>query len=116
MHVVRYAEAPAYDAPGHEAMAMRYLQGREAGPADTAWLGLSVVAPGGGTTLVASPLEKFYVVIDGELELTGARDGEVQTATLGPLDSCRIAPGEARQLHNRGSVPARMLLVMAQPR
>jgi hypothetical protein len=97
-------------------MQMRRLQGREAGPGDAAWIGLSVVAPGGGTTLAASPLEKFYVVIDGELEVTGVRDGEAHTSTLGPLDSCRIAPGEARQIANRGTRQARVLLVMAEPR
>ena len=58
MHVVRKAQAPAYEAPGHMAMAMRRLQGREAGPADSLWIGLSVIAPGGGTTLSASAVDQ----------------------------------------------------------
>lgn len=116
MHVVRKAQAPAYEAPGHMAMAMRRLQGREAGPADSLWIGLSVIAPGGGTTLSASAVEKFYVVVDGELEITAEHKGLAATELLQPLDSCRIAPGEARQLFNRGQRAASVLLVMPEAR
>ncbi len=113
MHVVRYDRAPPYEASGHSGMAMRRLQGREAGPADTVWLGVSVLEPGGGTTLAASDVEKFYVVLDGELEISCLMaDGVRQTAKLGPRDSCRIAPLEARQLVNRSTRPASVLLVM----
>jgi hypothetical protein len=114
MHVVRKEQAPPYTAPGHSGMAMRYLQGREAGPTGSVWLGLSVIEPGGGTTLSASAVEKFYVVIEGELEITGQADAHTQTETLRPLDSCRIAQGEARQLANRSGRPASVLLVMPQ--
>lgn len=117
MHLVRHADAPGYEAPGHEGFEMRRLQGRNAGPADTAWIGLSVIAPGGRTTLSASPLEKFYVMVDGELEITGVMpDGTTRCEKLRALDSCRIAPGEARGLVNRGDRVARVLLVMAEPR
>jgi len=113
MHVVRYDEAPPYEAPGHSGMAMRRLQGREAGPADAVWLGVSALEPGGGTTLAASEVEKFYVVLDGELEISGVTaDGIRQTVTLGPKDSCRIARQEARQLFNRSGRPTTVLLVM----
>lgn len=117
MHLVRHADAPGYDAPGHDGFTMARLQGREAGPADTAWIGLSLVAPGGSTTLSASALEKFYVVLAGELEVTSQQpDGPPQCEVLHALDSCRIAPGEARQLANRSAHPVRVLLVMAEPR
>lgn len=77
MHVVRFAEAPAYSAPGHHDMQMVRLQGREAGPSSDAWVGVSVIAPGGGTTLSASPQEKMYVVLDGELWIS---NGETEIA------------------------------------
>jgi len=112
MHLVRYEDAPGYEAPGHQGMAMRRLQGREAGPGDSVWLGLSVLEPGGGTTLSASGAEKFYVLIEGEVEVTAEQDGVRSSVLLGPLDSCRIAPHEARQLRNRGTTPAKLLLVM----
>lgn len=116
MHVVRKQQAPRYEAPGHTAMVMRYLQGRVAGPSDSVWLGLSVIEPGGGTTLSASSVEKFYVVISGELEVTSQAGGHTQIETLFPLDSCRIAPAEARQLSNRSGQPACVLLVMPEAR
>lgn len=112
MHLVRLQDAPPYTAPGHQDMAMRYLQGRTAGPADSVWIGLSLIGPGGGTTLSASPVEKFYILLDGEVEITGSTEQHTETVVLQPLDSCRIAPGEARQLLNRTDVPASVLLVM----
>ena len=108
MHVTRLAAAPAYEAPGHDGMRMLRLQGREAGPADTLWLGLSHLLPRGGTTLDASPFEKMYVVLEGEVTVTGG----TETVTLGPWDSCRIAPGEPRSLANRTNRPATILLAM----
>ena len=87
---------------------MLRLQGREAGPADQLWLGLSTVLPGGGTTLDASGIDKMYVVPEGEVAVS---DG-VEEAVLGRWDSCRIAPGEARQLRNRTNRPAAILLAM----
>lgn len=115
MHVVRIEDAPRYDAPGHDLMAMRRLQGREAGPADSLWMGLSVIEPGGGTTLGAAEVEKFYVVLEGELEVS-TQGNAAATATLKPLDSCRIAPGEPRRLHNRTAMVCKVLLVMPQQR
>ena len=112
MHVVKAQFAPRYEAPGHTGMAMRRLQGRDAGPSDSLWIGLSEVAPGGGTTLDASTVEKFYVVLEGSLEVTAVLDGSIQTTTLAPRDSCRIAPGESRRLINRGEKSAIVLLVM----
>jgi hypothetical protein len=116
MHVVRQELAPVYEAPGHSAMSMRRLQGREAGPSDSVWMGLSVIEPGGGTTLSASAVEKFYVVVDGELEITAELGGVTRTEVLHRLDSCRIAPAEARQLFNRSDRPAVVLLVMPEAR
>src|SRR5271168_2539368 len=108
MHVTRLDRAPACDAPGHAGMRMLRLQGREAGPADQLWLGLSYLLPGGGTTLDASNIEKMYVVLEGEVVVSNG----AEEATLGQWDSCRIAPGEARALSNRTNRPAAILLAM----
>ena len=108
MNVIRYESAPFYDAPGHSGMSMRRLQGREAGPADQLWLGMSEIVPGGGTTLDASPIEKFYIVFAGAVTISNGA-GEV---VLHAGDSCRIAPGEARQLRNASGSPATILLCM----
>jgi hypothetical protein len=101
MDVVRFAEAPGYAAPGHHDMAMVRLQGREAGPSSDLWIGVSVVAPAGGTTLSSSPQEKMYVALDGILHVS---NGEEESAR-GKWDSCCIAGGENRQLTNRTLMP-----------
>jgi mannose-6-phosphate isomerase-like protein (cupin superfamily) len=108
MHVVRFAEAPGYTAPGHHHMTMARLQGREAGPSSDLWIGVSMIAPGGGTTLSASAQEKMYVILDGTLHIS---DGESEVV-LGKWDSCRIAAGEDRRLANRMNSPVTVLLVM----
>jgi quercetin dioxygenase-like cupin family protein len=84
------------------------LQGHEAGPAEQLWLGLSQILPGGRTDLNASPIEKMYVVVEGEVTIE-TPEGE---SVLRALDSCRIAPGEARALKNRTNRPAMVLLAM----
>ena len=108
MNVVRLDAAPPYEAPGHDKMHMLRLQGREAGASDVLWLGLSHLLPGGGTTLDASPLEKMYVVLEGEVTISNGRE----EVTLRRWDSCRIAPDEPRALSNRSNRPATVLLAM----
>jgi uncharacterized cupin superfamily protein len=113
MHVTRLDAAPEYQAPNHYGMRCLRLQGREAGPAEQLWLGLSIVEPGGHTDSSASPMEKHYVVLDGELTLLGELpDGTRTQAVLRAGDSCRFAPGEKRQLHNHSEGIARVLLAM----
>jgi hypothetical protein len=45
MHVTRFEDAPAYHPPEHYDMRCLRLQGREAGPSDTVWLGMSQILP-----------------------------------------------------------------------
>jgi quercetin dioxygenase-like cupin family protein len=112
MHLTRFAQAKPYDAPGHMDMKMFRLQGREAGPGDVLWLGVSHLLPGGGTTLTASAEEKFYVVLDGAVTIQSDTGEE----TLLPWDSCRIAPHENRALKNNTTKPATILLAMPLPK
>lgn len=112
MHITRIAEAPEYQAPNHFEMTCLRLQGREAGPAEQLWLGLSIVEPGGRTGLDPSPMEKHYVVLEGELTLIGELNGVKTEAVLCAQDSCRFAPGEKRQLVNHSDRVARVLLAM----
>lgn len=109
MDVVRIDEAPEYVAPGHHGMVCRRLIGREACRSDAFWLGLSVIEPGGRIDLAASPFEKAYFVVEGRVTISTPD----ASADLGPRDSCRIAPGEARAVLNPGPGTAALLLVMA---
>jgi uncharacterized cupin superfamily protein len=107
--VMRIAAAPSYDAPGHLDVDAVRLQGREAGPTDRFWIGLSEYRPGGIAQQSPASEETVYVVIAGELTLTV--EG-VQT-TLGPGDSVHLSKGSVRTLENRTGAPAKLLVVVA---
>jgi quercetin dioxygenase-like cupin family protein len=115
MNVTRFDQAPPYKAPNHFDMHMLRLQGHEAGPSQTLWLGVSQFLPGGHTTLDGSPVEKHYVVLEGELTLVSELNGVQTEAVLGKHDSACYAPGEKRQLVNRSKKTAMVLLAMPYP-
>ena len=113
MNVTRFARAPEYVAPNHDGMRCVRLQGHEAGPAETVWLGMSTIEPGGHTDLRATAVEKHYVVLQGEVTVVAQMpQGPAEEQVLHAYDSVRLAPHEARQLINRSSAPAMVLLVM----
>jgi carbonic anhydrase/acetyltransferase-like protein (isoleucine patch superfamily)/quercetin dioxygenase-like cupin family protein len=111
MNVTRFVSAPTYIAPNHVGMHCLRLQGHEAGPSETLWMGISHLLPGGHTGFDASAVEKHYVVLEGVVTVV-TEQGE---ATLTQWDSCRIAPGEKRRLENRATQSARILLAMPYP-
>ncbi|MBX4922330.1 cupin domain-containing protein [Rhizobium lentis] len=108
MQVTRYSEARPYEAPEHYGMACLRLQGKEATQTDTVWIGLSHLLPGGETSLKDAAVEKIYVVVAGEVTV----ETPTESVTLAFLDSCRLAPGEARRLVNKTNAPASILLAM----
>jgi len=87
------------------------LQGWDATRTGAFWVGLSYFLPGGGADHDASNTEKVYVVVDGEVTVVTERE----EATLRPLDSVHLSPGEARSVENRSSRPATMLVLMTYP-
>jgi quercetin dioxygenase-like cupin family protein len=111
MEVTRLADAKRYEAPKHFDCTALRLQGWDASGAQGFWVGLSHFLPAGGCERDATPLEKVYVVTEGEV--TVVTDGG--ETTLGPYDSCHIAPDEARSIENRTNRPASMLVVMPYP-
>ncbi len=111
MHVKRFAEAQAYQAPNHYDMRALRLQGFEAGGPTQSWVGLSHFLPGGGAGPDSSPLEKVYVVLAGALTVRAAG----QEVTLKAFDSCCIPGGETREVKNLGNEVATMLVVMPYP-
>jgi|SRR6056300_1668339 len=109
MDITRFDDARSYDAPGHFDMCGLRLQGFDASAATFAWTGLSQFLPGGGAEMATSPLEKIYVVIDGEITIT-LESGEKHT--LSKYDSCFIPGGEQREILNRSNHTAIMLVIM----
>jgi quercetin dioxygenase-like cupin family protein len=111
MEVTRLGEAQQYEGPKHFDMTALRLQGFDASNTANFWVGLSHFLPGGGAEMDATPLEKVYVVVAGEITVL-TQDGET---TLEALDSCSLAAGEARAIENRTNLPASMLVVMPYP-
>jgi len=112
MEITRIAEARPYVAPKHFDMRSLRLQGFDASASKFAWLGLSYFLPGGGAEMDASPLEKLYVVLSGEITVELA-DGPAHV--LSAFDSCYIPGGEARAVRNNGNTVATMLVAMPHP-
>jgi quercetin dioxygenase-like cupin family protein len=111
MKVTRIGDAPPYEAPKHFDMRSLRLQGFEVSDSEGFWVGLSHFLPAGGAERDATPLEKVYVVLDGEVTVI-TDEGE---ETLARLDSCHLAPGETRAIENRTNEPASMIVVMPYP-
>jgi mannose-6-phosphate isomerase-like protein (cupin superfamily) len=111
MHVKRFSEATPYEAPNHRGVVGLRLQGFEDQGPKNQWVGFSQFLPGGGAGPDATPFEKVYVVIEGEM--TVVIDG-VETV-LRAMDSCTIWPNEKREIINRSNHVCKMLVVIPYP-
>ena len=111
MRVTRLADAPPYEAPNHRDVRSLRLQGfSERGPTNQ-WVGLSHFLPRGGAGPDASPIEKVYVILEGEMTVIIGGEETV----LRRLDSCTIPAGESREIINRSNEVCTMLVVMPYP-
>ena len=108
MEVVRFADAPVYTAPDHEAIVSRRQQGGAASTADFALIGHSTFPPGSTVPMGAGPIGKVYVVTQGALVMEQA-DGVRHVLVEG--DSVFIAADEARAVLNETGEPAAMIVV-----
>ena len=111
MLVKRFEDAETYEAPNHWGVVGLRLQGFEEGGPANQWVGLSQFLPGGGAGPDATPFEKVYVVLEGEMTVIA---GGAET-TLGRYDSCTIAPNEERKIENRSNDTCKMLVVIPYP-
>ena len=111
MHVKRFSAAEAYQAPNHFDCTSLRLAGFAAEGPKKFWVGLSHFLPGGGAGPDASPLEKVYVVLSGNL--TVCADGKQETA--GPMDTVYIAAGEGREIRNEGNDVVTIIVAMPYP-
>lgn len=111
MLVKRFAEAGAYEVPGHHGCAaLAMTDWPKAGPQSFA-VSLSHFLPGGGAGPDSAPLERVYVVTAGRLKvMIGGEE-----AVLEPNDAVYIRPGEVREIHNPGNDVASMIVVRQLP-
>ncbi len=84
------------------------------GELDTQHLGITVLelppdASGKTHDETGSGQEEVYYVVDGTVDV----ELDDETVRLGPEEAIRLDPEETRQLHNRGDVPASLVLVGA---
>ena len=112
MEVKRFAEAKAYEAPNHRNYTSLRLLGLDAGGPKQFVVGLSHFLPGGGAGPDASPTEKVYVILSGELTVIAGGKETVLKAN----DSCFIGPNEEREIINRGNDVVTMLVAMTAPK
>jgi quercetin dioxygenase-like cupin family protein len=108
MKKISLAQVKPYEAPGHFKMVALRLSGKEETGAEKFWAGLSHFLPGGGAAFGATPAEKYYFVLDGEITVKT----EKEEITLGPWDSVYIAPNEGREIINKTNKPVSMLVVI----
>jgi quercetin dioxygenase-like cupin family protein len=109
MQVKRFAEAKTYEAPHHRDFTGLRLFGAEAGGSRSLIVGVSHFLPGGGAGPDATPPEKVYFVLEGEL--TVIVDGK--ETVLKKYDSCFIGPNENREIVNRTNEVCSILVSIA---
>ena len=111
MIVRTFSEAKAYEAPNHREYKSYRLFGAEMGGSKGLIVGVSHFLPGGGAGPDASPPEKVYYVLAGEL--TVIVDGK--ETVLRKNDSCYIGPNEHREIVNRGNEVCTIVVAVAAP-
>jgi glyoxylate utilization-related uncharacterized protein len=113
MKKVSLSEVKSYAPPKHFNMTALRLQGKEETGITKFWVGLSYFLPGGGAEWAYedNPLEKVYIVLDGEVTVKNKKEEVV----LRPMDSLYLEPNEGRELINKTNKPATMLVVINNP-
>lgn len=111
MKKVEIKDVKTYQAPKHFNMTAMRLHGKEESGATKFWMGLSHFLPGGGAEYDASPTEKIYFVLSGEVTIKTPNE----EITLRPQDSIFIGAGEGREIINKTNMPASMLVVINYP-
>lgn len=111
MLIKRFADAQAYEAPNHWGVTGLRLQGFEDGGPENQWVGFSQILPGGGAGPDATPFEKVYVVLEGEMTIEWEDNKEVLCA----MDSCTVPAGQVRRIENTANHVCKMLVVIPYP-
>ena len=111
MIVRKFSEAKSYEAPNHRDYKSYRVFGAEMGGSQTLVFGISHFLPGGGAGPDASPPEKIYYILSGELTvILGGKE-----TVLKANDSCFIGPNEEREIINRGNDVCTIVVAMSSP-
>jgi len=112
MKKVELKDVKPYAAPKHFTMTALKLHGKEESGSKKFWMGLSYFLPQGGAEYDASPTEKVYFVLEGEVTVF---DENKQKIVLKESDSIHIGANEGRSIVNESNKPASMLVVINYP-
>jgi quercetin dioxygenase-like cupin family protein len=109
MQVTRFSEAKAYEAVNHHGCEAVRLQGAEASPVTSFWLGVSNFEPGGGADWDMTSAEKVYLVLEGEITV----ETEGKSVTLHAKDSVFLPANERRRVINESNSITVMAVMIA---
>jgi quercetin dioxygenase-like cupin family protein len=108
MEVRRFDDAKTYPAPNHRDYVSYRLFGAEAGGPSKFMVMVTHYLPGGGAGPDATPTEKVYFCLAGEVTIiAGGKE-----AVLRPNDSVYLAPNEEREIANRGHDVATIVAIL----
>ena len=114
MNVIKKAACKQYHPPKHdETIHAMYLQHKDNGCKAPFWVGCSYYLPGAKAEMCNTPLDKTYVVLEGEITVE-LDNGQV--AKLYEGDSVYIGPDETREVRNDTNDVAKMLVIMPYPK
>ncbi len=109
MKKMQLQDAKPYAPPKHFNMTALRLHGKEETGTQQFWMGLSHFLPNGGAEMDATPAEKLYFVLEGEVTVSTP---DKQTYVLKAWDSLYVGPNEARAIINTTNKPASMLVII----
>jgi quercetin dioxygenase-like cupin family protein len=112
MKKVELKDVKPYAAPKHFNMTALKLHGKDETGSTKFWMGLSHFLPQGGAEFDASPTQKVYFVLDGEVTVIDEKKNKI---VLKKFDSIHIGANEGRSIINESNLPASMLVVINYP-
>ena len=98
MYVKKIKDTTSYEAPNHQKCHSLRLSGFEEYGPENFWVGHSQFLPGGGAGPDASPLEKVYIISEGQLNIKA--NGETKTKN-NPNDNSQ---GDKADIQNQNNI------------
>ena len=111
MYVKKIKDTTSYEAPNHQKCHSLRLSGFEEYGPENFWVGHSQFLPGGGAGPDESPLEKVYIISEGQLTIKA--NGETKIAS--PGDTVFIPGGMEREIRNETNEVVVMNVIMPYP-